>query len=177
MSTIKSFAASTLILSLALPLVGCGPEIEASPESQRTDAAPVLEEVSQAPDIDKLSPRAAARWDTFVAQDWIQAYDFAAPQVKEIQSLARFITGKDNHEYRNPSKPYLVGSEGNEAYLEFSVLWEPHHPEIQVAKNNPGDLTQELHLIETWTWVDGDWYWIQTERSKEFLAAHPNIGK
>jgi hypothetical protein len=129
------------------------------------------------PVLDTLETRAIDRWDAIVAQEWIQAYDYLPDSLKKQLSLSEFLSGKEYHEYRNPTRPYLLGTEGDKAYLEVSVLWQPHHPEVLVAANNPGDLTQEMHVIETWVWEDGEWCWITTERQREFLAAHPQLAE
>ncbi len=181
MSTTKRLSTSTLILALTLPLIGCGPDLEAAPtgadDAAQSSAASDEAVVDAAPDLDKVSARAAARWDAIVAGDWIQAYDYMTPDAKKLVSLASFLGGKEYHEYRNPTKAFIIDSVGDEAYLEFSVLWETHNPQVVIAANNPGDLTQEMHIIETWTWQDGEWFWVATERTKEFMAAHPEVGK
>ena len=174
--TIQNTLAVSLLLSvfgLAACSAGSG-EGEVQAGSSSTSAAPV-EEASSSPVLDTLVPRASARWDAIVSQEWIQAYDYLPSSLQSQLSLSEFLSGKENHEYRNPTKPYLLGTDGKEAYLEVSVLWEPHHPEILVAANNPGDLTQEMHVIETWVWEEGEWSWIATERQREFLAAHPKL--
>ena len=159
------------VLGLAACSAGSG-ENEVKAGSPSSESAPVLE-AGATPVLDTLVGRASDRWDAIVSQEWIQAYDYLPASLKKQLSISEFLSGKEYHEYRNPTQPYLLGTEGDQAFLEVSVLWEPHHPEVRIAANNPGDLTQEMHVIETWVWEDGEWYWIATERQREFLAAHP----
>ena len=129
------------------------------------------------PNTDTLVARSVAHWELVVAADWIQAYDFLDPAFKAAQSLGQYISGKEMHEYRNPSTPQLIGTDGDKAFLELSVLWEPHHPQIQNASNAPEDMTEELHMVEIWRWVKGDWYFTESVRANEFHQAHPGLGK
>ncbi len=171
-------------LLLPLLLTGCdsrGTEAlsapTGSPASAEADNNSVAAETAAEPDLDQVAGRSAARWEMIVATDWIQAYDFIHPAIKEHQSLASYLAGKEHHEYRSPSTPVLIGSEADHAYLELSVLWQTHHPQVLAASNIGDDLTQEMQIIETWIWQDGTWYWSSTERQREFLEKHPDLVK
>jgi hypothetical protein len=142
-----------------------------------TTAKPAAAVDPSVPDLTQVEARSAARWELVVAQDWIQAYDFIPPQIRAVSSLGQFVSGKEHHEYRNPSRPRLIGSEKDLAYVELSVLWEPHHPILQTVRDKPDDMTEELHMVETWKWQDGQWYFFGNARQNEFLAEHPEIGK
>ena len=122
------------------------------------------------PEYEIAPARSAARGDTIVAGDWVQSYDFLAPARKAQESLVRYLAGKDYHEYRNPSRPHLHSTDGKTAYVEVSVLWTTHHPMIP-ADTDPEYLIQELHIIETWMWIEGEWFWVENTRQSEFLRS------
>jgi hypothetical protein len=160
-------------LGLALLFVfgiGCGSENVDGPTT--TEQAPV---VAAAPDLSVVVSRSQARWELVVAGDWLQSYDFMPPSVRKNVKLGMYLSGKEHHEYTNPSVPKLIGSEGNVAYLELSVLWEPHHPILDTVKDRPDDMTEELTMIETWEWFEGEWYLRGSQRPKEFLEEHPDV--
>lgn len=171
-------------LGLSIAVVGCGsgaaPATKTPGGSAASHAVEVVEEAENAvdlsvPNLDTVSQRSIARWESVVAGDWIQAYDFNDPRGKAVESIGNFLQGKEHHEFRNPSEPKLIGSEGDLAYTELAVLWEPHHPIIQTVRDKPEDMTQELHMVETWRWVEGDWYFVMNQRQGEFHEAHPEI--
>lgn len=148
---------------------------KASTEAQGVEAAKPGANLT--PDLSLVEARSVERWNLVVAADWIQAYDFLLPAMKREVSIGNFLGNKEHHEYRNPSEPRLIGTEGNLAFLECSVLWTPHHPILGTAKNKPKDLTDELHMIESWAWQDGTWYFVKNERVRDFFEAHPNLQK
>lgn len=171
-------------LCLALPLVGCddsGASIHAgdgaeTPKPESPSPPPPVKDVAVKNVKDALK-RSQTRWEVIEGGDWIQAYEFLSPSRKRQESLGRFLQGKDDHEYRNATKPVLLGEEGDQAFLEVSVRWTPHHDILDTAHNKPEDYTQTLNVIETWHWVDGVWCWIKLERQNEFLAANPKFAK
>lgn len=174
-------ATTSLLLALALPLSACGPNVgaqdapaEGGSEATVEESAP---EAPSTPDPSTVLARAAARWDAVVAGEWIQAYDYLPPEVRKVETLPRYLANKEHHEYRNPSKPFLLLQEDDKAYVEVNVVWETHHPQVVIAQNNPGDLAQTLHMIETWQWVDGDWYWSAVDRQKDFFKNNPELAK
>lgn len=127
------------------------------------------------PTMQSLVARSEARWENVVAGDWIQAYDFVPPELREMVPLGKYLQGKENHEYRNPSKPKVIGSKDDLWFLEVSVLWEPHHPILQTVREKPEDMTEELTMIELWKQSEGDWYFVKTERPEEFLKLFPDV--
>ncbi len=164
-----------LSIAMTLTLLGCtggsaettSAAVQASGEATEAD--------SRAPDLDTVAERSTEYWKSIVAADWIQAYDFTDPATREIVGLGQFLQQKEHHEYRNPSQPKLIGSEGDLAYLELAVLWEPHHPILSTVRDKPADMTQELHMVETWRWVDGDWFFVGNDRQEDFHAEHPGL--
>lgn len=186
-------------LCLALPLIGCGcadsdagPADEAESGANQTEPTAPAVPVSEAPVSEAPAPpasnekapdpkdalaRSEQRWEMIQAEDWIQAYDFLTPARKKQEKLGNFLAGKADHEYRNPSKPHLLGTEGEQAYLEVSVLWTPHHDILGTADNAPEDFTQQLEMIETWQWIDEEWCWVGVARQNEFLDEHPKFKK
>jgi hypothetical protein len=165
-------------LSLALPLAGCGcgnSDAEVIAAGPGPDTAVV--EVPEVGNPEDAKDRSRTRWEVIAAGDWVQAYDFLSPARKKQQRLGEYLAGKEDHEYRNPTDPILLGAEGDEAYIELSVLWTPHHAILGAVDNMPDDLTDQLDMVETWTYVEGEWYFTDVGRQKEFLADHPNLGK
>lgn len=158
-----------------------------TPSCNRTDAqdsndaaqAPAVTAPAQ-PDAKRLLARSEERWNYVTNADWIQAYDFLSPERQRIQKLATFLGGKEHHEYGKASKPALIAIEGNQGYLEVSVDWTPHHPELAAAENlpeGPDSMKETLAMVETWEWLDGEWYFHDAGRRNEFFAAHPKLAK
>ena len=99
-----------------------------------TDTAVVEEPAAPAePVAADAEARSNERWELIVAGDWIQAYDFGLPQIRAAQPLGNFLTGKENHEYRNPSKAKVIGGEDDVAYLELRLSEEKNRDDKQRA--------------------------------------------
>lgn len=158
-----------------LALQGCSPASSSASSPQPTSQ--VQTSTVAEPDLSLVEGRSSERWQLIVNADWIQAYDYGLPAIRAHQSLGAFLTNKEHHEYRNPSKPNLIGTEdeGRIAFLELAVLWEPHHPILQTVEDRPDDMTQELHMVETWKWFEGEWYFVENERHSDFMKEHPGI--
>lgn len=166
-------------LCLALPLTGCNGS-DADPDEVHVAGKtepPVEAPAPKVRDAKVALARAAKRWEMIAAEDWIQAYDFMAPTRRKQEKISQYLSNKEDHEYRNPSKPHLIGTDGDFAYIEFSVVWTPHHAILNMVDIGPENYTQTLDMIETWQWVEGEWYWIRVDRQNEFLAAHPQFKK
>ncbi len=162
-------------------LAGCSDEVGAAANPGTSTETPVVETAQPvanlAPDLSLVEARSVERWKLVVGADWIQVYDFLVPAMKAEMSIGTFLSNKEHHEYRNPSEPRLIGSRDNLAFLECSALWTPHHPVLQTAKNAPDDMTDELHMVETWVWQGGTWYFAKNERVRDFFDANPDIAK
>jgi len=167
---VHSLAALSLLL-----LAGCGADVAAGGAAPESEGSAATASVPAEPDLSTVTGRSVERWQRVVAADWIQAYDYQHPAIKAQVPIGTFLANKEHHEYRNPSKPRLIGSEGEEAYLELSVLWEPHHPILQTVNDRPDDMTEELHMVETWAWNEGEWYFVTNARAGEFHAKHPDL--
>ncbi|MFT7484302.1 MAG: ABC-type glycerol-3-phosphate transport system substrate-binding protein [Candidatus Paceibacteria bacterium] len=167
------FAAATLLAACGAGVSATAPATgKTAATSAGTKPAAVL---AVEPTLDTLPARSVARWETVVAVDWIQAYEFLDPTIRQLQPLGQYMAGKENHEYRNPSAPLVIGSDGELGYVELSVLWEPHHPILQTVANAPDDMTDELHMVETWRWDAGEWYFVKNERAPDFHKEHPGL--
>jgi hypothetical protein len=170
-----------LVLWTALPSCGEGEAKRQELSQSQAQAAPRAPAAAPSePDPKLLLTRVRERWNFVTNQDWIQAYDFFSPARKRVERLTGFLGGKEYHEYGEASKPVLVAIEENLGYVELTVDWTPHHPELLTAANldeAPAGLTQTLHMIETWEWVDGQWYYRGAERRNEFFDAHPRLAR
>jgi len=153
-------------------------ESTASPEAGAVQAADSAKDVANLePDVSLVEARSAARWELVVLSDWIQVYDYQLPALRKEVPIGQFLSNKEFHEYRAPSKPRLIGAEGEQAFVELSVLWEPHHPiiiPIPTRWDDP-DQAEELHVVETWSWHEGEWFFVENERAKDFHGAHPGL--
>jgi hypothetical protein len=131
------------------------------------------------PTESRLIERSKERWRLSSAGEWIDVYDLLSPKVKKQMSLYAFLDGKQHHVFNDPSAPRLVGVEGAKAYTEVTVTWTPQHPALMRAEIPEGEsLTERFELIETWEWVENDWYleW-PPERPAEFFEQHPDLLK
>lgn len=168
-----------LISTLALTLTGCGDDVQppAGGASGNTSTTAQLEPSDRRPDPARALERSAARWDHKVAADWIQVYDFVMPELRQGQSLGRFLSDKEHHLYEKPSKPLLLGTRDGLAFVEVTALWTPMHPMVLGANNltNLEELRQELAIVETWAVSGGEWYWTKEERQSEFFEANPDV--
>jgi hypothetical protein len=164
--------ALTLLAGLVLIFSGCNPQ-SGSASSQTAQARAKPE-----PTESRLTDRSKARWASVSKSDWIAAYDYLTPEQKQQVPLAQFLPGKDLHEYANPQVLKVLKIEGEKGYVLASAVWTPHHPQLSAVKLEPGQtLTQELKMVETWVWVDGDWMYFSAEGDGEFLAKHPDLLK
>lgn len=123
-----------------------------------------------------LVARSAQRLELIEKADWIQSYDFLAPQVRRQQPLGDYLKGTEDNHYIVKRAPALIAREGRLGYLQVVIDWTPTHSELQTAANiDDGNLTQELDLTETWGFQDGEWHFLKWERSNEFRRSHPKL--
>jgi hypothetical protein len=170
------FAVSRSALILAGLVLAALPACDRQPSSEAAKTAEVR--AKPQPTKARLIERSKARWASVSKADWIAAYDFVTPEQKQQLPLAQFLPGKDLHEYANPQVHEVLRIEGEKGYVRASAVWTPHHPQLAQVKLEPGQtLTQELKMIETWVWVDGDWMYFSAEGDTEFLEKHPEFLK
>lgn len=166
------FAAGTLAV-----LSACSNETEAAGPSS-ADAAKsgaALAEVV-APQVSALVPRAKSRWQLIENEDWIQSYSYLAKQIRAFQDLGGYLSGSAVHKYVVKQEPVLIGQDGVQAYVQVLVEWTPTHEELKSAANAAqGSLTQDIDMIETWTWENGDWYFVNGDRARDFIQEHPSL--
>lgn len=130
------------------------------------------------PTAERLAQRAKERWEKIAKADWIEAYDFLTAEQKQAMPLAQYLSGKQNFEYANPVVKEVLKVEGDHGYVRVSTRWTPHHPQFKKVKLEPGQtLTQEIELIETWNFSDGDWLYLRPQREEEFFAEHSELLK
>jgi hypothetical protein len=161
------------VLVAAAALAGaCEPrDSQAAPSPK---AGSVLKKHEATPE--RLVERSKARWKLVADKNWIEAYDFSAPEVKKMVSLAQYLPGKSNHEYANPVVGEVVKIEKDQGYVRASSMWTPHHPDLARVKLEPGQsLTEQVDVIESWHFVDGDWWYVRAQNEEEFFHAHPEL--
>lgn len=139
------------------------------------DAAAVAQKAETAhPTQERLVARVSARWAHIVKEDWIQAYDFQTPQVKAAAALSQYLMNKSNHKYANPRVSEVLRCADGDAAVKVTALWTPQHPKLKHVELEPGQsLTQEIELIESWRWVEGEWGYVRAQRPEEFFRDHP----
>ena len=154
-----------------LLLLGCSPE---APEGPSGDQTPDEEVVAVLPpDSDRLLERARELWQHKQGGDWIQVYDFLAPQYKRGMPLGKYLSGKENHIYEDASDPLLLKIKEDRGFVEIHVQWTPTHPILATIDNAEGPLTQVLDEVDEWIWYDGEWWLAQQHRLKEIRRSHP----
>lgn len=169
-----------LLLSLA-PLLAvstaCDPNVEAkNPTTPVAPAAPVAPVIQ--PTAERALQRSQERWAFGMKKEWVQAYDFSAPEVKRDMPLERYLGGMRVHQYENMRATDVLAIQGDKAFVRVSGLWTPKDPKISRVKLEPGQtLTQEITMIETWRFVDGDWCYVSPERDSDFFEKHPDLLK
>lgn len=174
-----------LLASLALWLSACGGGgQEATPatsgsEDAGAQAASQAPDAPAQPDLARALQRATERWQAIVAEDWLQVYGFAPKVVRAQMSPQQFLQNTAHHHYENPSKPKVLLTEGDTAFLEIKALWTPTHPQLWQADNADelaNRFPEEVDIVEEWRFVDGDWYHFRNHRGDEFLEQHPEVG-
>jgi hypothetical protein len=167
----------TLALALTLaPLFavtsGCDPKEEA-PKPAAVPAAPVIQ-----PTVERALSRSQERWNHGVKNEWVAAYDYFAPEAKKEVPLANYLSGMQVHRYENMRSTDVLAIQGDKAYVRVTGLWTAVGPQVQRVKLEPGQtLTQEIVMIETWRFVDGDWCFVRPERDTDFFEKHPDLLK
>ncbi|MBL8858285.1 MAG: hypothetical protein JNL28_07280 [Planctomycetes bacterium] len=173
MKTMHTAALSLLLAATLCVGSACDPKEEAPPPAPVVPAAPV-----HAPTAERLMVRAQERWDKGVKSDWVATYTFSAPEVKREQPLATYLAGMSIHKYENMRPVEVLSVSADKAYVRTAGLWTPIAPQVQRVKLEPGQsLTQDIEMIETWRWVDGDWYFVRPQRDTDFYAEHPDLLK
>ena len=160
----------------------CSSETEAAPpnsadaSSQGAQASDEDVAVATDPVPSALVGRSAARLELIEKEDWIQSYDFLSENVQEYQPMGDYLKGTQDNHYVNKAEPTLLATDGELGYVQVVVDWTPTHAEIQQANNLQGqDLTQELHLVETWRWEQGDWRFLRWQRGSDFRNENPKL--
>jgi hypothetical protein len=149
-----------------------GPETTAS-KSGAAEAAPADD---QHPLHSSLTKRASDRWQLIENEDWIQSYSYLSKEIRAFQDLGSYLKGSSEHRYVVKSDPVLVGQDGQQAFVQVLVEWTPTHAELKTAANAAADgFTQDIDMIETWVWEQGDWYFVNGDRARDFIQAHPKM--
>jgi hypothetical protein len=170
-----SIRATFAALTFLLPLLSCG---NSSGTPTPSTAQPAAARPKPEPTGERLMQRSMDRWQKIMQDDWVAAYDFLTPEQKKGVPLAKYLGGKASHDYANPKVTEVVGIDSDGGYLRLTVLWTPQHPALAQVKLEPGQsLTQEVELIETWRWVDGDWGYVEAQRVEEFFEKKPELLK
>ncbi len=174
-------AASLLGLSIA----ACQPnEATTGTTTPQNTSAQTRKGAAARPDAARLVERVARRWDLICRASndsklWIEAYDFEAPAAREAVSLANFIANKGNFHYDQPGEPRVLFIEDGTAYVNTTVLWlSGKHPALQAGNVLGADpnSVEFLDMVETWKWVDDDWYFLgPPARKNEFFDENPDF--
>jgi len=168
LASMRSFAG---LFSLLI-LLGCSQDAQEGSRSART---PDEEVVALAPDRERLLERAHEFWQHKQAGDWIQVYDFLAPQAKQATPLGKFLSGKENHIYEDASDPLLLKIDEDRGFVEIHVQWTPTHPILATVDNADGPMSQILDEVDEWIWSEGEWWLAQQHRVSEIRKTHPHL--
>ena len=169
------------LLAFPLALSGCdrsaADAVVPTPSVATPPTAPVAPKAE--PTEARLSERVADMWKKKARKEWVETYDFLAPEMRKALPIGMYLQNKESHEYTNPVVHEVMRIDDKIGYVRLSVTWTPHHPQLSKVKLEPGQtLTQDLEIIETWMWVDGDWYQARVPQSpEEFFEEHPDFLK
>ncbi len=150
---------------------------EAPPESAKPAAA------VQAPTAPKHEPtearlleRVRERWARAEAGDWVAAFEYQGAEVRKELGLAQYLAKAQHHTYNNVRVLEVLALQGDVGYVRVGGLWTPTHPQLKRVKLEPGQtLTQDIEIIETWRFADGDWFLMRPDRPEEFFEEHPEL--
>jgi len=151
-----------------------GPAVTSAAGVAKSTSAPAAEGVH--PLLASLNQRADDRWNLIENEDWIQSYSYLSREIRAIQDLGTYLKGSSDHNYVVKSDPVLVGQDGLYAYVQVLVEWTPTHAELRNAANaDEGGFTQDIDMIESWVWEDGEWFFVKGERARDFIHEHPSL--
>jgi len=163
------------LLILPLAVAACAPDAGNSHAAQTQPVAPA---VAKTPTDEGLLARARTRWAAIDKEDWIEAYNFISPDVRKVNPISKYLQGKENHRYDNPVVESVFSKDEAKgvAYVRSRVLWTPQHPQLKTLKLDPGQtLTEEVPIVESWKWIQNDWYFVEQEGADKFFEAHPEL--
>jgi hypothetical protein len=178
MNRTATFSIALLATGLSAVLLLATSSCDQKDVVQAKAPAPATAAAAAAPTAERLTERADARWKLIAKQEWIEGYEYLAPEIRQAMSLSQYIQGKSVHEYANPKVEEIVKLEKDLGYARITALWTPHHPALAKVKLEPGQtLTTEIEMIETWRFVGGDWYYLKAQKPDEFFERHPELLK
>lgn len=159
-----------------LLLSACSQESEAAAPKTSDQGSAASSSAAVEPVLSTLEKRATDRWQLIENEDWIQSYSFNSKIAKKARDLGSYLNGSSDNHYVVLSAPKLIGSDGTKGFVQVMVEWTPTHAELKNAANaGDGQYTDELDMVETWVWEGGEWFWENTSRTYEFVAAHPSL--
>jgi len=131
---------------------------------------------AHSPTPERVVARSAERWRRVAAAEWVEAYSYLAPSVRKTTDLGTYLRGKATHVYEKPGEPQVLELSGDTAFLRATATWTPRHPLLDKVELEPGQtLTQAIEMIETWSWVDGDWFFVRADQPAEFFNDRPDL--
>jgi len=171
-ASMRRWTIGLLCLGGALAFSGCS---QADGGASGEAAAQVAPAASKEASAERLLERCAERWGHVSQGNWIEAYEFFAPAERKTSSLQQFLKGKDHHRYEKPEQPQLLKLNGDTGKVLVASMWTPTHPALHKVDLGQDSMTQRLEVVETWRWMEGDWYYLSAESAQEFFLANPGM--
>lgn len=127
---------------------------------------------------EELLLRVRQRLEAVEGRDLVAAHSYCTPTVRREQPLGQYLQRMELHRYERCALVEVVAVEGEQAYVRTAALWTPTHPKVREVKLEPGQtLSQEIEILETWRYEEGEWGFVKQERVDEFFAARPDLLK
>jgi hypothetical protein len=165
----------TALLASGLLLLVQGCDAEGGQHAPPAPAVPAA--VKHEPTAQRALQRCTERWAKVCNKDWIGAYEFQSPEFKKQVDLGTYLQGKSTHTYANAKAQEVLKLEPTKAFVRASVIWTPVHPSIDrlPPEHKAAAINQELTVIETWVWADGDWHYHVANEESKFFEEHPEF--
>ncbi len=109
----------------------------------------------------KLESRVLGRWDTLIAKNFDQAYEFFSPAYRKLYPLEHYLSTTGANVEWLSTKIKDVQFDGDRAEVTLILRYRLNLP--MGGGDSFGNISKNVD--EIWLWIDGEWWYVSGDIS------------